>query len=190
MDHSPSGGSAQDLAGALCARVCHDLAGTLGALGGMLDMVAESPDAEALALAQACAREMAARLRLLRAAWGSQAEVPALTDLLDGLPNAERLRVDLDGLAPLEGDALRQLALSLLVVAAGALPRGGSIAVSGGGRRIALRIEGLQAAWPAALQGAAVPAEPRLVGVAMARLQAATLGLALRVASPTVLEAG
>ena len=182
---------AQVLAGALCARVCHDLAGTLGALSGMLDMVAAAPDPEALALAQACAHELSARLRLLRAAWGSEAEVEDYAALLPGLPGAERLSIDLTGLAVLDGDRVRQLGASLLLVAAAALPRGGHVWLSGGGRRLALRIEGRQAAWPDGLDGGAQPApDARRVAQAMARLQAAALGLGLRVSSPTTLEVG
>ena len=74
---APAGSGAPEplaLAGAVCARVCHDLAGTLGAMAGMLDLVAESQDAEALALASSCARELTARLRLLRAAWGADTD--------------------------------------------------------------------------------------------------------------------
>ncbi len=174
------------LAGTLCARVCHDLAGTLGALSGMLDMVAEAPDPEAAGVAQDCARELAARLRLLRAAWGSDSDVPDLATLTPGLPGAERLTVDLAALGALDGNPVRQLAANLMLVAAGGLPRGGKVWLSGGGRRIVVRIEGPRAAWPDALWANAL--EPRGVGAAMARLQAASLGIALRAVSETEIE--
>ncbi len=179
---------ALSLAGMVCARVCHDLAGTLGALAGMLDMVAESPDPEALALAQDCARELAARLRLLRAAWGAETEVEDLASLLPGLPGAAKLTVNLDG-AALDDDAARQFAACLLLVAAGALPLGGSIWLRGSGARLSLRVEGRRAAWPAGLpdtrQG---PVQPRGVAVAMARLRAQSLGVTFRVLSEQELE--
>ncbi len=177
------------LAGMVCARVCHDMAGTLGALAGMLDMVAEAPDPEALALAQDCARELTARLRLLRAAWGAETEVEDLAALLPGLPNAAKLRVSLDD-AALEEDAARQFAACLLLVAAGALPFGGSIRLGGAGTRLSLRVEGRRAAWPAGLLGVAEGAvEPRGVAVAMARLRAESLGVVLRLRSEFELEA-
>ena len=178
------------LAGMVCARVCHDLAGTLGALAGMLDMVAESPDAEALALAQDCARELTARLRLLRAAWGEDVEVDDLAALLPGLPNAAKLQVHLEATA-LDHDAERQFAACLLLMAAGALPLGGNIWLGGTGAHLLLRVEGRRAAWPAGLLGDAVgPVEPRGVAAVMARLRAESLGQVLRLKSEWELEAG
>ena len=177
------------LAGMVCARVCHDLAGTLGALAGTLDMVAESPDPEALALAQDCARELSARLRLLRAAWGADTEVGDLAALLPGLPNVAKLDVNLQT-DVLADDATRQLAACLLLVAASALPLGGSIWLAGSGAALSLRVEGRRAAWPAGLLDAAqAPIEPRGVAVAMARLRAASLGLTFRLRTELELEA-
>lgn len=192
------------LGGVVCARLCHDLAGTLGALSGMLDITNAdgTPDSEALDLARACARELSDRLRLLRAAWGADTDVSDLHTLLPGLPNAERLAVDLAGLPTAAGLAQRRLTLSLLLVAAGALPRGGAITVSGAaagpGATMRLAIEGARAAWPPALQPAAetqaglVQAcqEARSVAVGIAILQAQALGLSLRIVSPTVLDVG
>ena len=177
------------LAGMVCARVCHDLAGTLGALTGAMDMVASAPDAEALGLAQDCARELAARLRLLRAAWGADSEVEDLAYLLPGLPNAGRLKVHLQA-AVLEDDAVRQFAACLLLVAAAALPMGGSVWLGGAGRHLTLRVEGRRAAWPAGLLGdAAAAIDPRGVAPAMARLRAHALGVVLRLRSEWELEA-
>ncbi len=165
------------------------MAGTLGALTGMLDMVAEAPDPEALALAQECARELTARLRLLRAAWGAETEVEDIAALLPGLPNAAKLHVNLDG-AALDDDLARQFAACLLLVAASALPFGGNIWLSGAGTRLSLRLEGRRAAWPAGLLEAPHgPIEPRGVAVAMARLRAESLGVVLRLRSEHELEA-
>ncbi len=175
------------LAGAVCARVCHDLAGTLGAMSGMLDLVAESQDAEALALAGSCARELTARLQLLRAAWGTDTDVGELALLARGLPGAERLKVDLGGLAE-QLPAMRQLTASLLLVGAGAMPRGGSLRVAGGNKGVVIEMEGLRAAWPQALVDEA-GLEPRAVSSLMARLQARALGLVIEVVLPGRLEA-
>ena len=170
-----------DLAGNLCARVCHDLAGTIGALSGTLDMLAEAPDPDALALAQDCAQDLTARLRLIRAAWGADAEIPDLDVLLPGLPNAAKLAIRTD----LPADAThahRQLAACLLMLAAAALPLGGSIVLAGTVTHLTLRIEGRRTAWPTA------DLDPRGIVAAMAALRAQALGLELRVLSETDVE--
>ena len=57
------------LAELLCARLCHDLSGPLGALIGVLEVARDKqPDSEALALAEETAVQLAQRLKLLRAA--------------------------------------------------------------------------------------------------------------------------
>ena len=193
---SPSG---PDLAFAatLAARLCHDLAGTMGALTGMLDMAAGGTEPEALDLALTCARELSARLRLLRAAWSDDAETPDLESVLAGLPGAERLRVELPEPAPDSGVA-RRLAANLLLMAAGALPRGGAIRMTAGQWGIAVDIDGPRAAWPAALARCLSDPEAltlacttsREVGVAVACLVAAKAGWRLTVHSQTRLTAG
>ncbi len=185
------------LASVLCARICHDLAGSLGALSGMLDILAEQPgpEPETLDIARACARELSDRLRLLRAAWGAESEAGDLAALLPGLPGAARLRVDLSRLATADCLATTRLCASLLLLAASAL------------RHLSLRIEGPRAAWPAALsattlaattlaatnlatttQASTAPPGPREVGATMAILQAHALSLRVHVVSPQLLE--
>lgn len=104
---------------AVSARICHDLAGQLGTLAGMIALAEEEhPGDESLALAARTASEMVARLRFLRAAWAggagalTAAEVAALAA---GLPGAARLRLEVRGVLP--EDAAR-LALSVLPVGA------------------------------------------------------------------------
>jgi histidine phosphotransferase ChpT len=197
------------LASVLCARICHDLAGSLGALSGMLDILAEQPgpEPETLDIARACARELSDRLRLLRAAWGAESEAGDLAALLPGLPGAARLRVDLSRLATADCLATTRLCASLLLLAASALPRGGAIVLAGTPRHLSLRIEGPRAAWPAALsattlaattlaatnlatttQASTAPPGPREVGATMAILQAHALSLRVHVVSPQLLE--
>ena len=199
VDPGPSGPiDPLTLCGVVCARLCHDLAGTLGALSGMLEMTNPdgTPDAEALDLARACARELSGRLRLLRAAWGADTDIGDLDGLLPGLPNAERLSVDLAGLTPGNTLAARRLTLSLLLVAAGALPRGGAITLTGTQQAMQIAIDGARAGWPPSLQPAlASPAgleaasqEARSVAVAIAILQARALGLTLQVVSTVLLQ--
>ena len=63
------------LAELLCARLCHDLSGPLGALIGIIEIAREEqPDSETLALAEETAVELGQRLKLLRAAWGQDSE--------------------------------------------------------------------------------------------------------------------
>jgi histidine phosphotransferase ChpT len=182
----PAALDAQILAGTLCARLCHDLAGSLGALTGTLEMAAEENDREALTLSVALAQELTARLRLLRAAWGTGSDLPALDSLQPGFPGAERLRLDTIHLTATD-DRMRRLALSLMLAATQALPRGGVIRVSGTNQTLAMEIEGPRAAWPEVLRNSAISEAslleacetPRAMAVALACLQARALGRAI-----------
>jgi histidine phosphotransferase ChpT len=185
------------LAGTLCARLCHDLAGSLGALTGTLEMAAEENDREALLLSVALAQELTARLRLLRAAWGTGSDLPDLESLHAGFPSAERLRLDATQLDASD-ERVRRLALSLMMAATTALPRGGTIRVRGTDAKLALEIEGPRAAWPEVLKacatddGALLEAceTPRAMPVAQACLQARALGLTIRIDDDTHLSVG
>jgi hypothetical protein len=138
---------------------------------------------------------LAHRLRLFRAAWGEAAEITDLAGLARGLPRAERIRVDVSGVG--DDTAQRQLAASLMVVAASGLPRGGTVWI---GEReaeagLAVRIEGPRAAWPAAMVeqlaglggGAVCAVDPLTAGLAIAWLQARLLGMSIDIVSPTAL---
>src|SRR6185437_1319317 len=58
------------VAALLCARLCHDLSGPLGALIGVIDIAREEqPASETIAFAEETVGELTQRLRLLRAAW-------------------------------------------------------------------------------------------------------------------------
>ncbi len=188
---------ALELAAATSARICHDLAGSAGALVGMLEMTGPdgSPDPEAWALAQDSARELAHRLRLFRAAWGEASEIPDLAGLAQGLPRADRIRVEFFRVG--EDAARRRLAASLMMVAAAGLPRGGDIWIGEADDQagLAVRIEGVRAGWPAMMgsqltglaDGAAGVVEPLTAGLAIAWLQARLLGWDIRIASATAL---
>ncbi len=180
------------LALTLCARLCHDLAGTVGALAGTLELAAEGQDGDALALAVECAREVSARLRLLRAAWGANPDGCNLQGLTAGLPGAERLAIDLSGLAPGLAEAPGRLAANLLLLAAGSLPRGGSISLAGDNRTMLVEIAGPRAGWPAGLAACladrtalrAACAHTRDVGLAVTCLVARQLGLVITLHGP------
>jgi histidine phosphotransferase ChpT len=149
MDETP----ATLLADALCARVCHDLAGPLGTLMGTLELAASDPHsaAEALPLASETAALMGLRLQLLRAAWAGDCgplTTYALVKLAAGLP--PRVRAELAGLGPGEFPApVARVLVNMLLLGAEALPRGGTVSLSGGpDGDVLLVADGRDAAWP------------------------------------------
>lgn len=149
------------LAEALAARLCHDLAGPAGTLGGLLDLLAEEapppewPDANALDLAREAAAALRRRLHLTRAAWGSAAQwqEAAWPGLVAGL-TTPHLRVAFDEAALHRGRsaAMGRLLLNAALLGGSALRERGTIALraeSGGAIRIALGRAGGPVAWPA-----------------------------------------
>jgi histidine phosphotransferase ChpT len=148
------------LAELLCARLCHDLSGPFGALLGVLEIARdEQPGSETLVVAEQTAAELTQKLKLLRAAWGQDAEeldLARLHGLAGGLSSSRPVRVDLTGMLPsvrFPPPAAR-VVLNLLLLAAESLPRGGVVALTGspaGG--ILATISGPRAAWPAGLAG-------------------------------------
>jgi histidine phosphotransferase ChpT len=146
------------LAELTCARLCHDLSGLLGTIGGALELATEGDgeNSEELTLAADAAREMILRLRFYRAAWGGTREglsVPGLHALAEGLPNARSITLESHGLShdtvlpsPVSG-----LVLNLLLLAAEGLPRGGRVLLAGTPSDLFVRILGPNAAWPTGL---------------------------------------
>ncbi|MDR3539157.1 MAG: histidine phosphotransferase family protein [Acetobacteraceae bacterium] len=143
------------LAESLCARICHDLSGALGTVGGMLEMMQASGAAEdePLTLASESAAALQQRLELLRAAWGATPRplsLAALRALAAGLPRARKLAIDLDGVRADSGfpPEAGRAALAFLLLAADSLPLGGRIALAGVPDDLIVLIEGPSAAWP------------------------------------------
>ncbi|WP_158742545.1 histidine phosphotransferase family protein [Acidisphaera sp. L21] len=149
------------LADALCARLCHDLASPLGTLMNALELAADDPDSleDALPLANETAVEMGSRLRLLRTAWAGDCgpqSTAQLVELAAGLPS--RVKADLSDLpaTTFDGPVARAL-INLLLLGAEALPRGGVVALSGSGSgEILVTVSGKAAAWPAGLPQALI----------------------------------
>lgn len=181
----------------LAARFCHDISGLAGTLAGAIDAAcadasranalgAAGAAGEALELAGTAADLLLARIRLLRAAWAGPPEpLPAadLAALATGLP--ERVRLDLASLPPravLRPD-MGRVALNVLLLAAQALPKGGTITLAQASQSQdqdgpdiwMIRPQGPQAAWPAGLAG--LLADP------------AAAQAALRAASPREMQA-
>ena len=132
------------LAELLCSRLCHDLAGAVGAVGAGAELLAEegpsSPmAAEAVSLLADSAASMAARLKFLRLALGSssasapsEARPLSLAYLEKGYPTGEwRLDWPADQPPPGSSDQAKLL-LNLICLAQDCLPRGGVIAVRPG----------------------------------------------------------
>ena len=142
------------LAELLAARLCHEVSGPAGTLVGAVDIARTEPGsaAEALDIAADAAAGLAARLRLLRAAWAGAAEaldIAALRALCAGLPR--HVRVDLEGLAADHRfpAASAKVLLNVLLLAAESLPKGGVVVLGEAGPDATLVVaRGQDAAWP------------------------------------------
>lgn len=187
------------LAELLCARICHDLSGPVGAAAAgaeLFEDMVPAPDAETMALVSGAASGAVARLKYFRAALGPAASTPqssvVLTELIEAYL-ATQVSAASPGLvlswpaAPtaLDGASARLL-LNLVLLAKDALPRGGriTVAVDNGLPRVT--------AWgePASLADEArqvlveghPPAGPRGAQAELARILAERLGARLLIA--------
>jgi histidine phosphotransferase ChpT len=135
------------LAELLCARLCHDLAGSVGAVSAGAELLAEegadSPLAsEALALMAGSAASLAARLRYLRLALGpgNQSAVHQVREVAEvffskGHPQGA-WRLDWPDDQTVNSADRAKLVLNLICLAQECLPKGGSIAVRPGASSI------------------------------------------------------
>lgn len=177
------------LAGLLCARICHDIAGAIGAIGNGIELLDGEDDAaeraELSSLLTASARLAASRLRFFRLVWAggpgqAVATAAEARAALAGLFAAAPRPVALDWAVTVSGGPPLRLLLSLAQIAGEALPGGGAV-----------RIEdaGVIAAGPGAALGreviaALAPGAPlALAAPAFARALAHEIGLAVAVAA-------
>ena len=128
-----------DLAALLCSRVCHDVISPVGAIINGLEVLDGEQDEEmrtiAMELIKKSATSAVARLQFCRLAFGAAGSYGASIDTGD----AEKVARDLfaNGRTELEWNGGRRMAsrnsvkllLNLCLIAAGAVPRGGVIAV-------------------------------------------------------------
>lgn len=121
----------------LCAKLCHDLVGPVGAVSNGIELLREMgvDDADdALNLVADSADSAANRLKFFRVAYGMAAGVASSTD--DAHEIASALfgghKISLDWRLPNEaiGERHVKLLLNLILLASEALVRGGTIAVS------------------------------------------------------------
>jgi histidine phosphotransferase ChpT len=146
----------------LCARVCHDLAGPVGAVGTGAELLAEEDmgagmAGEALSLLASSAATAGSRLRFLRVALGSGAAAMtssqlrelAVNFLASPVSGSEGLRVDWqeDGEAGMWNSGPAKLLLNMIVLARDCLPRGGAVLVrtQADGQCMVVSAEGLGA---------------------------------------------
>ncbi len=132
--------TAANLSALLCARICHDLVGPVGALETGLDLLNDEDNADmhddAIELIKVGAGQASAKLKFLRIAFGAGGSAPAIisSEELEGLargvyPDGKtkiNWQVEADGLPK---QAARTL-LNLVMLAIGTIPRGGEINVN------------------------------------------------------------
>jgi histidine phosphotransferase ChpT len=141
-----------DLAALLCSRVCHDLISPTGAIVNGLEVLEESNDEEtktfALNLIKKSAKNASARLQFCRLAFGAAGSAGAQIDLGDaesvarGFIEDEKIKLGWNLPRLLLPKNRVKLLLNMLLVAANAIPRGGSLTVDpvGEGETMAFRV--------------------------------------------------
>jgi histidine phosphotransferase ChpT len=140
-----------DLAALLCSRVCHDVISPVGAIVNGLEVLEEEKDAEmrgfALDLIKKSARIASARLKFCRLAFGAAGSAGAAIDTGDaeqvasGLLADARTRLEWDVPRVLMPKDKVKLILNLCLIAAAAIPRGGTITVRVSGGEAVTRVE-------------------------------------------------
>jgi histidine phosphotransferase ChpT len=130
---------ALDLAALLCSRVCHDLISSVGAIVNGIEVLDEDKDEEtktfALDLIKKSAHQASAKLQFCRLAFGAAGSAGAQIDLGDAEKVARGLLED--NKTTLVWNLPRQLlaknrvklVLNMLMIAAGAVSRGGTLTV-------------------------------------------------------------
>jgi histidine phosphotransferase ChpT len=129
--------SASELAALLCSRVCHDIISPVGAINNGLELLDEGGAQEdAMALIRTSARNASARLQFARIAFGAAGSAGMQIDTGDAqsvatafLKNEKPELVWNGGRALLPKNKVKLL-LNLVLVATGAIPRGGRITVT------------------------------------------------------------
>jgi len=130
---------ALDLAALLCSRVCHDLISPVGAIVNGLEVLEENKDEEtrvfALDLIKKSAQQASAKLQFCRLAFGAAGSAGAQIDLGDaekvarGLLGDDKTTIAWTLARELLPKNRVKLLLNMLLIAVGAIPRGGTITV-------------------------------------------------------------
>ncbi len=129
--------SAPDLAALLCSRICHDIISPVGALNNGLELLEEGgADEDAMQLIRTSARNASARLQFCRIAFGAAGSAGMVIDTGDAEKVAtafmanEKAEFTWEGARALLPKNKVKLLLNLILIANGAIPRGGTIAVT------------------------------------------------------------
>ena len=140
------------------ARLCHDLGGLIGTIGGAMEMATEEADHddEVLAYAASAATALAQRLRLMRAAWGPETGPVPLATLVELVtPALTMRRVELDTRMMPPGCVFPapagRVMLNLVLLGCDCLPKPGVIVLAGEPADVFIRIQGPGSAWPPGL---------------------------------------
>lgn len=130
---------ALDLAALLCSRVCHDIISPVGAIINGLEVLDENNGEEmkdfAFDLIRKSASQASAKLQFARLAFGAAGSTGAEIDLGDaekvatGYMQGEKAEFSFQAPRVLMAKNKVKLLLNLVLLAIGAVPRGGSIAV-------------------------------------------------------------
>jgi histidine phosphotransferase ChpT len=151
--------SALDLAALLCSRVCHDLISPVGAIVNGLEVLEENKDEEtktfALDLIKKSAGQASAKLQFCRLAFGAAGSAGAQIELGDAEKTARGMIED--GKITIVWNLQRELVpknrakliLNMLMVAVGAVPRGGTLTVDAVDTGYRVTATGLNARLPA-----------------------------------------
>lgn len=180
----------------LCSRLCHDLVGPVGAINNGVELLDEGGDSggEALDLIADSAETASARLRLYRvalgAAGGQSLSVGDARAALEGWFRGGKVRLEWQATPFDPPPGLLKTALLAALLAEEALPRGGSIRVTGGNAGLQVSGAGIGCAlrpeMGPALAGQVPEAElgPRSVLSHATPLLARAYGLSFAVESP------
>ena len=151
---------ALDLAALLCSRVCHDLISPIGAIVNGLEVLDEGKDEEtktfAMDLIKKSSRVASAKLQFCRLAFGAAGSAGAQIDLGDaekvarGLIEDGKTTIVWNLPRELVGKNRAKLLLNMLLVAMGAIPRGGTLTVEAAGSGFRIAASGLNARVPPA----------------------------------------
>ena len=151
-----------DLSALLCSRVCHDVISPIGAIVNGLEVLEDDNDPSmrefALELIRKSARTASARVQFARIAFGAAGSAGASIDLADAEKVSramfadEKTQIAWSAPQALFPKNKVKLLLNLVVIASGAIPRGGliDVAVTGGGEAplFVLRAKGSHARIP------------------------------------------
>jgi histidine phosphotransferase ChpT len=159
---------ALDLAALLCSRVCHDLISPVGAIVNGMEVLDEDKDEEtrtfALELIKKSAQQASARLQFCRLAFGAAGSAGAQIETGDaekvarGLIEDEKIKITWNLPRELKPKNQVKLLLNMLLVGAGAIPRGGTLTVDPLPEGIGFRISAM------GLNARVTPATVELLG--------------------------